>query len=139
MWSWYNCVNVYSTSLSKSVGTAVEVDEMEAEECRIARELCCDVVVDGTESDLSDIEGESDFEALPVDVPDDSDADDVALVLSSISLACYMRLLNRFVYTCFNLLYFFHKHMFLCTLHQAYMYRQQVMALEDSCLISVDH
>lgn len=74
----YNCVNVYSTSLSKSVGTAVEVDEMEAEECRIARELCCDVVVDGTESDLSDIEGESDFEALPVDVPDDSDADDVA-------------------------------------------------------------
>ena len=74
----YNCVNVYSTSLSKSVGTAVEVDEMEAEECRIARELCCDVVVDGTESDLSDIEGECDFEALPVDVPDDSDADDVA-------------------------------------------------------------
>ena len=70
----YNCVNVYSTSLSKSVGTAVEVDEME---CRIARELCCDVVVHGTESDLSDIEGESDFEALPV-VPDDSDADDVA-------------------------------------------------------------
>ena len=36
------------------------------------------MVVDGTESDLSDIEGESDFEALPVDVPDDSDADDVA-------------------------------------------------------------
>ena len=68
-------MNVYNTSLSKSVGTAVEVDEMEAEECRIARELCCDVVV---ESDLSDIEGESDFEALPVDVPDDSDADDVA-------------------------------------------------------------
>ena len=66
------------TSLSKSVGTAVQVDEMEAEECRIARELCCDVVFDDTESDLSDIEGESDFEALPVDVPDDSDADDVA-------------------------------------------------------------
>ena len=33
----YNCVNA---SLSQSVGTAVEVDEMEAEECRIARELC---------------------------------------------------------------------------------------------------
>ena len=36
------------------------------------------MLVDGTESDLSDIEGESDFEALPVDVPDDSDADYVA-------------------------------------------------------------
>ena len=64
------------------------------EECRIATKFCCNVVFGGPESDLSDIEGESAFEALPVDVLvdvlDDSDVYDV-VEFQVISFSCIFR------------------------------------------------
>lgn len=68
-----NCVNV-----TLSVSAVDEIEQAEVEECRIAKKNCCNVLVDGTESDLSDTENESDLENLRLDMPDSSsDVDDI--------------------------------------------------------------